>query len=51
MLLVHSETTFMYSYPPHVYIVYVRGQNLSILLWEKLISHFLRGNVTVEQCS
>lgn len=33
-----------HSYPPYIYIVYVRGQHLSILLWIKLITHFLGGN-------
>lgn len=38
----------MYSYPPYIYIIYIRGQSLSILLGEKLITHFLRRNVKLK---
>lgn len=45
----HLYSQRVCSYPPYVHVVYVRGLHYSILLWEKLITHFLRRILSVKQ--
>lgn len=45
-----TETSeFTCSHPPHVYVVGVRGQHLSVLFREMLVTDFLRRELKSKQ--